>query len=217
MEQKNSALIVVDMQNDFCPGGAMAVDGGDKIMEPVNRLQKAAGRDGTRLWKKVVATQDWHPENHVSFAARHEGAEPFQVIEVDGLSQNLWPVHCVAGSRGANFHPELELNEVELIVRKGTNPRLDSYSAFFENDGATPTGLYGYLEQFGIDEVYICGLAYDWCVYFSAVDAVGLGYTSFLVEDASMAVDTPDGFAQERRKEMERRGVRFTNYRDLLG
>jgi nicotinamidase/pyrazinamidase len=215
MSSEDTALIIVDVQNDFCPGGAMGVEGGDEVVAPINRLQKLTGGNGQRIWKKVVATEDWHPEGHISFADRHPDKEPFQEVEVDGLAQNLWPEHCRAGSKGAEFHPALETTEVDLIVRKGTNPDLDSYSAFFENDGETPTGLHGYLGQFGIRKVYICGLAYDWCVYFSAVDARKLGYETVVIEDATRAVNVPEGFAQQRREDMESRGVRFSSAAEL--
>lgn len=216
MDTLHSVLLIVDVQNDFCPGGAMAVGNGDEVIDPINRMQRRRAAGNNRLWKKVVATADWHPSNHISFAAQHPGREPYQEVEVDGLPQNLWPVHCVAGSEGADFHPELETSYVDLILRKGTDPRLDSYSAFFENDGSTPTGLHGFLEQFGITTVYIAGLAYDWCVYFSTVDARALGYETWLIEDASRAVDLPEGFAEQRKADMQSRGVKFTGSEALL-
>ncbi len=215
MDKKDSALILVDLQNDFCPGGAMAVEGGDEIIEGVNSLQRMRDETGARPWERVVATMDWHPEGHISFASSHSGKEAYQLIEVEGLEQNLWPDHCVAGEEGARFHRELDTREVELIVRKGTRRELDSYSAFFENDGKSPTGLHGYLQDFGIRNVFICGLAFDWCVFFSAKDAHRLGYRTQVVEDLSRAVDLPRGFAGERRSEMERLGIELIRSSEL--
>ncbi len=204
-----NALILVDLQNDFCPGGSMGVAGGDEIIAPINELvrKETEKRDGR--FHKIVATGDWHPGNHISFASQHEGHAPYEEIEVDGLAQNLWPDHCVAASEGAALHPDLDQRYVDLILHKGTQPGLDSYSAFFENDGTTPTGLHGYLQQFGIDTVYLVGLALDWCVYFSAVDARRLGYSTVLIEDLTRPVDVPAGFAQKRLSAMREKGVKI--------
>ncbi|MFO7850442.1 MAG: bifunctional nicotinamidase/pyrazinamidase [Spirochaetia bacterium] len=215
MRPTDSALIIVDVQNDFCPPGPMAVEGGNEIVESINTVQRHRTDKDLRYWKKVAATADWHPEGHISFAEVHPGKEPYQVVEIDGLAQNLWPVHCVAGTEGADFHPELDLKEADLIIRKGTDPGLDSYSAFYENDGTTPTGLHGYFGQFGIHKVYICGLAFDWCVFFTAVDARKLGYETIVIEDLTRAVDVPAGFAKSRREEMIESGVRFIDSREL--
>jgi nicotinamidase/pyrazinamidase len=204
-----SALIIVDIQNDFCPGGSMGVAGGDEIIGPINELLRREAENGPGRFSKVVATGDWHPKNHISFASQHAGHSPYEEIEVDGLPQNLWPDHCVAASEGAALHRELDQTYVDLILHKGTQPGLDSYSAFFENDGATPTGLHGYLQEFGIDTVYVVGLALDWCVYFSAVDAYRLGYTTVLIEDLSRPVDVPAGFAQKRLGALREKGVKI--------
>jgi len=202
-----SSLIIVDVQNDFCPGGPMAVAEGDEIIQPINNLLHTKEKKNRNLFHKVVATADWHPENHISFANQHEGYDVYEEIEVDGLSQNLWPVHCVAGSKGSALHPRLEQEHLDLILHKGTQPSLDSYSAFFENDGTTPTGLHGYLQEFGIQEVVLVGLALDWCVYFSALDARRLGYSTVLLEDLSRPVDVPAGFARQRVEDMRDKGV----------
>lgn len=204
-----SALIIVDIQNDFCPGGAMEVVGGDEIIPSINQLVRSEAEKEQGRFSKVVATGDWHPKNHVSFASQHAGHAPYEEIEVDGLPQNLWPDHCVAASEGAALHPELDQTNINLILHKGTQAGLDSYSAFFENDGTTPTGLHGYLQEFGIDTVYVVGLALDWCVYFSATDARRLGYTTVLIEDLSRPVDVPAGFAQKRLSAMREKGVKI--------
>jgi len=193
-----SALVIVDVQNDFCPGGSMAVAGGDQIISPINTLLQNKAGPQRSLFQKVVATADWHPPHHVSFAQEHEGHSEYEVVEADGLQQNLWPVHCLAGSEGAALHPELDQRYLDLILHKGTQVGLDSYSAFFENDGTTSTGLHGYLQEFEINQVYIVGLALDWCVYFTALDARRLGYMTILMEDLSRPVDVPTGFAEQR-------------------
>ncbi len=203
-----SALILVDIQNDFCPGGALAVPGGDSIIPSLNALLEKPERSG---FFKVVATADWHPEGHVSFASSHEGKEPFETVELEGLEQHLWPDHCIAGSVGASMHPGLAADTVDVFIRKGRRKDLDSYSAFFENDGLTRTGLNGYLNDFGIRRVYLAGLALDWCVYFTARDARRLGFETVILEDLSLPVDQPAGFAAEKVAEMKERGVLFLN------
>jgi nicotinamidase/pyrazinamidase len=175
------ALIVVDVQNDFCPGGALAVAEGDAVVPLINRI--------ARRFPVRVYTQDWHAPDHRSFAASHPGAEPFSTVEMPYGDQVLWPVHCVQGTPGAAFHPELETEHADLILRKGFRPQVDSYSAFFENDRATPTGLAGYLRERGVAEVWLAGLATDFCVAFSALDAVRLGFRVTLLEDACREID----------------------------
>src|SRR6056297_1884511 len=202
-----SALIIVDVQNDFCPGGSMAVSGGDEIIGPINRLLQSKVGQQRSLFHKVVATGDWHPPHHVSFAEEHEGHNEYEVVKVSGLQQNLWPVHCLAGSEGAALHPELDQTYLDLILHKGTQVGLDSYSAFFENDGTTPTGLHGYLQEFKIKQVYIAGLALDWCIYFTALDARRLGYMTILMEDLSRPVDVPAGFAEQRLADLREKRV----------
>jgi nicotinamidase/pyrazinamidase len=196
------ALLVIDVQNDFCPGGSLAVADGDRVVPVINRLAPR--------FQKVVATQDWHPPGHVSFASSHPGAAPFQTVELPGAGrQMLWPEHCLAGSRGAELHPGLETAPFSLIVRKGSRVELDSYSAFFENDRSTPTGLNACLRELGFEELYLCGLATDVCVYYSAQDALRLGFAVRLVQDACRGIDQPAGSLQERLRELRRAGVRI--------
>ncbi len=194
-----ASLLIIDVQNDFCPGGKLAVDGGDMVIPVINRI---AGK-----FPCVVATQDWHPQGHVSFASTHRGKNPFDTLVVNGIEQVLWPEHCVQGTEGASFHPELDTRKVNLILRKGTNPQLESYSAFFENDRATPTGLEHYLRGLGFKDIYLCGLATDVCVFYSALDAVRLGFRTFLIEDACRGVDVPRGNVERAIREMEGKGV----------
>ncbi|MCK3775933.1 bifunctional nicotinamidase/pyrazinamidase [Ensifer sesbaniae] len=177
----DNALIVVDMQNDFCPGGALPVAGGDEIVPMVNGL---IGR-----FEHVVLTQDWHPAGHSSFASSHPGKAPFEMIAMPYGAQTLWPDHCIQGSAGADFHPMLEWTRAELLIRKGFRPQIDSYSAFFENDRRTPTGLAGYLRDRGIKKVTLCGLATDFCVAFSALDAVAQGFSTSVILDACRGID----------------------------
>lgn len=181
MRNPNEALIVVDIQNDFCPGGALAVAGGDQIIPRVNAMM------GT--FAAVVLTQDWHPAGHSSFASTHPGAAPFSQIEVSYGPQTLWPDHCVQGSTGAAFHPGLRTDPAQLTIRKGFRAAIDSYSAFFENDRRTPTGLHGYLTARGITAVTLVGLATDYCVAFSALDAARLGYAVTVELAACRAID----------------------------
>lgn len=195
------ALILVDIQNDFCPGGAMAVPGGDEIIPAANRLAPS--------FPFVVATMDWHPEGHISFVDSHPGRQSFETVEAGGIEQVLWPAHCIAGTDGAELHNSLNTIPADLILRKGTTKNLDSYSAFFENDKKTPTGLAGALKERGVDTVYLCGLATDVCVYFSALDSRRLGFTTYLIEDASRGVDVPAGNLSFCLKDMQSRGVRM--------
>lgn len=168
MPRSDHALVVVDVQNDFCPGGALAVAGGDQIVAGINKLMPEFGT--------VVLTQDWHPAGHSSFASTHADKSPMDMIEMSYGPQVLWPDHCIQGSPGAAFHPDLETDRASLIIRKGSNPAIDSYSAFFENDHQTPTGLEGYLRTLGIKRLTFVGLATDFCVNYSALDAANLGF-----------------------------------------
>lgn len=192
------ALIVVDMQVDFCPGGALAVAGGDQILGLVNALM--ADHDA------VVLTQDWHPADHSSFADNHPGGRPYQTVTMPYGEQVLWPVHCVAGSAGAAFHPGLDLGRADLVLRKGFRPGIDSYSAFFENDRRTPTGLAGYLRDRGLTDLRFVGLAQDFCVAWSALDAVRLGFSATVIEEATRAIDL-DGSREAARQAMRAAGV----------
>jgi nicotinamidase/pyrazinamidase len=177
----DSALIAVDVQNDFCPGGALAVADGHAVVAPINRI--------ARRFPVRVYTQDWHSPDHRSFAASHPGAEPFSTTEMNYGPQVLWPTHCVQGTWGAAFHPELVTDHADLVLRKGFRPHVDSYSAFFENDRATPTGLAGYLRDRGVTAVWLAGLATDFCVAYSALDAARLGFAVTLLEDACREID----------------------------
>jgi nicotinamidase-related amidase len=200
-------LLVVDVQVDFCPGGNLPVPAGDQVVPVINRLSRA--------FRRVAATQDWHPQNHVSFASNHPGAKPFDTIRVKAGQQILWPDHCVPGTSGAEFHPDLDTLGFDLIVRKGTDPNLDSYSAFFENDHETPTGLHFYLEGLNIQSVCLVGLALDVCVFHSAMDALKLGFDTVVVEDACRGIDTPPGSLAARLEEMQDAGVHFLKAADV--
>lgn len=192
------ALVVIDVQNDFCPGGALAVEGGDEIVAPINALMAE--------FDAVVLTQDWHPAGHSSFASQHAGKAPFELTEMAYGPQVLWPDHCVQGSQGAAFHPGLDTTRADLIIRKGFRPAIDSYSAFFENDHETPTGLEGYLRTRGIAELVMVGLALDFCVGFSAVDAAGLGFEVTVLSDLCRAIDL-DGSLAASKTNMQDAGV----------
>lgn len=198
MRPANEAILVIDVQNDFCPGGALAVEGGDEIVKPINSLVSE--------FAVRVFTQDWHPADHLSFASQHESADPFTMTEMPYGPQVLWPDHCIIGSEGASFHPDLDTTKADLIVRKGFRREIDSYSAFFENDHKTPTGLEGYLRTRGVDTVTLCGLATDYCVNYSAVDAARLGFTVTVVESLSRAIDL-DGSLAKARDDMKAAGV----------
>lgn len=176
-----AALLVIDVQNDFIPGGQLPVPEGDHIVPLINRL--------ARQFKQVVIAQDWHPAGHASFASSHPGHQPYDVIELPYGEQTLWPEHCVQATPGAELHPELDLPHAQLIIRKGCNPDIDSYSAFLEADRRTTTGLSGYLKERGIDTVYMVGLALDFCVMYSALDARAAGFNAFVVLDACRAID----------------------------
>ncbi|MWD28610.1 bifunctional nicotinamidase/pyrazinamidase [Aquicoccus sp. SCR17] len=198
MRDASQALIVIDVQNDFCPGGALAVEGGDEIVQRINTLMAE--------FPAVVLTQDWHPAGHSSFASQHEGMAPLEMIEMPYGPQVLWPDHCIQGSRGAAFHEGLHADRAEVIIRKGFRREIDSYSAFFENDHETPTGLEGYLRSRGISRVTMVGLATDFCVNFSAVDAARLGFEVTVLEEACRGIDL-DGSLEAARKGMAEAGV----------
>lgn len=198
MVQPTDALIVIDVQNDFCPGGLLAVAGGDAIIARINGVM---GRYGVR-----VLTQDWHPADHSSFAANHPGAVPFSVMQMPYGPQVLWPTHCVQGSHGAAFHADLATDPADMVIRKGFRAAIDSYSAFFENDHATPTGLEGYLRGRGVTAVTLVGLATDFCVAFSALDAARLGFGVTVLEGATRAIDLHGSLAQARGQ-MQAAGV----------
>jgi nicotinamidase/pyrazinamidase len=191
-------LVVVDVQNDFCPGGALAVPQGDEIVSTVNRL--AAG------FAHVILTQDWHPRGHASFASSHPGRHPFETIELSYGQQILWPDHCVQGTQGAAFHPGLDVPQAELVVRKGFRSAIDSYSAFRENDHRTLTGLAGYLKERGFERISLCGLATDFCVLFSAIDGREADFAVSVVTSACRGIDVDGSFARAMRS-MNEAGV----------
>jgi nicotinamidase/pyrazinamidase len=202
----SDALIVVDVQNDFCEGGALAVPGGGEVVPVINRLlrQPAGSVFGT-----VVFTQDWHPAGHKSFAGSHPaqlGLNPFDVIRMPYGEQVLWPGHCIQETEGANFHPDLDRTAATLVIRKGMNGEIDSYSAFRENDKRTATGLAGYLRERGVERVFLAGLALDFCVRFSAIDARELGFQAVVIDDACRAIDA-DGSLAAAMDDFDRAGV----------
>lgn len=201
-------LIVTDVQNDFCPGGALAVAEGDAVIEVIHRIAP--------LFKHLLLIQDWHPAGHSSFATSHPGKMPFEQIELSYGLQTLWPEHCIQNSKGAEFHPELHLPQAELILRKGFNQQIDSYSAFFENDRTTPTGLAGYLEERDLTRVFFAGLAYDYCVGYSALDARRLGLPAFVLRDACRAIDL-NGSVAKIEAEFARTGVSVIDSAALSG
>ena len=201
MRPAQEALIVIDVQNDFCPGGALAVAGGDEIVSGINSLMQE--------FATVVLTQDWHPADHLSFADNHPGSAPFSLTDMPYGKQVLWPAHCVQGSPGAAFHAGLNTDPAQLVIRKGFRPEIDSYSAFFENDRATPTGLEGYLRSRGVTSITLVGLATDFCVAYSALDAVRLGFQVTVRRDLCRAIDL-NGSLKAAQDEMQAAGVQVT-------
>lgn len=185
------ALLLIDIQHDFLPGGALAVPEGDQIIEVVNALQEH--------FDLIVATRDWHPENHKSFASNHPGKNPFEEIELQGLPQTLWPNHCVQGSPGSGFPDQLQMNKVAAVFRKGMEPEIDSYSGFFDNGRRKKTGLAGYLREMGVKQVYLCGLAGDFCVFFTGLDSLQEGFETFIIKDATRPIN-PEKFRQAMEK-----------------
>ncbi|MFC7705873.1 bifunctional nicotinamidase/pyrazinamidase [Plastorhodobacter daqingensis] len=200
MQPEHQALIVIDMQNDFCPGGALGVAGGDEILTGINGLMADCAT--------VVLTQDWHPADHRSFASSHPGRDPFAMIDMPYGPQVLWPDHCVQGTSGADLHPDLDTNRAHLVLRKGFRAEVDSYSAFFENDKTTATGLEGYLRNRGVTEVAFVGLALDFCVAWSAIDAARLGFRASVRPDLCRAIDL-DGSLTAALAAMRAAGVRL--------
>lgn len=202
------ALILVDLQNDFCAFGALAVDEGNLVIPIANQLMNE--------FELIVATQDWHPANHGSFAANHPWRKPGQVIELHGLQQVLWPIHCVQDSFGAEFVKELNTEKITKIFPKGTDPEIDSYSGFFDNGHRKATGLGDYLKEQAVSEVYVMGLATDYCVKFTALDALELGFKTYLILDGSRGVNLQDGDVDKAVEEMKDKGVSIINAKDVL-
>ena len=205
--QGNSTLIVVDVQNGFTPGGHLAVAHADQIIPKINQL--------ARYFDNVVLTQDWHPENHISFAENHAGKNPFDTVKLNYGTQVLWPSHCVQGTHDADFHPDLNIPRAQLIIRKGFHPEIDSYSAFMEADHQTSTGLAGYLKERGIDTVYVVGIATDFCVAWTAIDAAKMGFTSYVIADATKAIDL-QGSLQHAWQDMLAVGVKRVVAQDIF-
>jgi nicotinamidase/pyrazinamidase len=201
------ALIIVDVQNDFVPGGALPTRNGDEVVPIINRIQPG--------FDLVVATQDWHPRAHGSFASNHRGRRPGEVIDLHGIDQVLWPDHCVQNSSGAELHPALDTERIDAIIRKGTDPEIDSYSGFFDNGRRKATGLSGYLREKGTTAIYVTGLATDYCVKYTALDALRLGFRTFLVEDACRGVDLAPGDIEAAVEEMRSAGVTVVRSEDL--
>jgi nicotinamidase/pyrazinamidase len=204
---EHDVLLVVDVQNDFCPGGALAVAEGDAVIAPIHRVAS--------LFQHIILIQDWHPAHHSSFATSHPGKRPYEQVELSYGAQTLWPDHCIQSSKGAEFHTDLHLPQAELILRKGFDREIDSYSAFFENDRATPTGLAGYLEKRALTRVFLAGLAYDYCVGYSALDARNIGLQAFVLRDACRAIDL-NGSVKEIEAEMAKAGVHIIETAALL-
>ncbi|WP_315802539.1 bifunctional nicotinamidase/pyrazinamidase [Bradyrhizobium sp. SZCCHNS3002] len=188
-------LLIIDVQNDFCPGGALAVADGDAVVPVINRL--------SRMFDHVVLTQDWHPAGHSSFASSHPGKAPFESVTMPYGPQTLWPDHCIQGTPGAAFHADLATDKAQLIIRKGFRAAIDSYSAFFENDKTTPTGLAGYLRERGLKRVFLVGLATDFCVHYSAVDARRLGFAAIIVDNACRGIDLGGSMAAAKAQGAE--------------
>jgi nicotinamidase/pyrazinamidase len=203
----HDVLLVVDVQNDFCPGGALAVAEGDAVIAPIHRVAS--------LFQHIILIQDWHPAHHSSFATSHPGKQPYEQVELSYGAQTLWPDHCIQFSRGAEFHANLHLPKAELILRKGFDREIDSYSAFFENDRTTPTGLAGYLAERGLTRVFLAGLAYDYCVGYSSLDARRLGLLAFVLRDACRAIDL-NGSVKAIEAEMAKAGVHIIETAALL-
>lgn len=203
----SAALIIVDVQNDFIPGGALEVREGDQIIPIINSIQ---GK-----FKHVIATQDFHPAEHGSFASQHAGKKPGEFVVLGGLNQILWPDHCVQGTFGTEFHRELDQTTWEAIFQKGKNPEVDSYSGFFDNARRGDTGLNDYLKRKGIDTVYVCGLALDYCVKFTALDANSLGFRTVLIEDACRAVNLSPEDGKKAVQEMKNSGIEICTHQEL--
>ena len=202
------ALIVVDIQNDFCPGGSLAVKDGDQIIPLVNKLMSK--------FELVVATQDWHPNDHKSMAANNN-KKPGEIIMLHGIEQILWPHHCIQNTNGAAFHRDLDQSKFHKVIQKGMNPEVDSYSGFLDNDYQSPTGLDDYLQEKNVDEVYITGLATDYCVKYTAIDAIDHGYTTYVIKDACRGIDLNPGDIQQSYDDMNAKGVILISSADVLG
>ena len=202
------ALIIVDVQNDFIPGGALAVKEGDQVVPIINELQQK--------FDFIVATQDWHPADHGSFAANHSNRKIGEFIDLNGVQQILWPVHCVQETKGAEFHPDLKTEKCKAVFKKGTNPKVDSYSGFFDNNRMGDTGLSSFLKENGIEEVFVCGLATDYCVKFTVLDAISEGFKTTLIADATRAVNIQENDDLKAIREMSASGAKVVLADEIL-
>ncbi len=209
---KHDALIIVDMQNDFMPGGALPVEEGDQIIDSINVV--------SGIFKKnnglIVLTQDWHPEGHMSFASAHPDKVPGDEFQSEGIGPVLWPDHCVQGSKGADIHDKLKVNLAHAIIRKGYNPNVDSYSGFIENDKKSETGLAGYLTSLKIKRLFICGLALDYCCYFTALDGIDFGFEVYFLVNLTRGIDLPPGNISKSLQDMTNKGIKFATKDNLL-
>ncbi len=207
-KKHKTALILVDIQNDFCPGGSLAVPEGDAIVSIANALQAK--------FDLVIATQDWHPENHMSFASTHAGHQVGDIIDADGIQQVLWPSHCIQGTQGAKFHPQLDVSRIHKIIHKGTDRYIDSYSAFFDNAHLRSTGLADYLREQGVKEIYLLGLATDYCVKYSCLDAIHLGFQVNLIRDACRGIELQSGDIANALAELQVAGVKIITSKEVV-
>jgi nicotinamidase/pyrazinamidase len=207
MKDIGKALIVIDVQNDFCPGGNLAVNDGDKVVPVINSVMNK--------FDIIIGTQDWHPQSHVSFASNHKGKNVYDQIDVDGIIQTLWPDHCVQGTCGADFHKDINNNKFNCVIRKGANPKIDSYSAFVENDKKSETGLHGYLNALKVKAICLCGLATDYCVYYSAMDAVKYGFITSVLINACKGINVPEGSIDKCIKDMKGAGIKVIKTGEL--
>ncbi len=210
----NDAILVIDVQNDFIPGGALPVEEADTIIEDINTMTHFFSEKNA----KIIFTQDWHPKNHLSFASMHPGKEPGDEFhsEDGSIGPILWPAHCVQGTKGALFHENLKIEHGNLILRKGTNPKIDSYSAFLENDKKTKTGLSGYLTSLDIKRIFISGLALDYCCYFTAIDGMNFGFEVCLIIDLTKGIDQPPNNISNCLKEMDYQGIKFVKMDSII-
>ncbi|NVM52353.1 MAG: bifunctional nicotinamidase/pyrazinamidase [Candidatus Helarchaeota archaeon] len=208
----SDALIIIDVQNDFIPEGALAVEGGDAIIDGINAVSTIFKKAGA----KIVLTQDWHPSNHKSFASAHPGKQPFDEYSTESIGPVLWPDHCVQGEKGAEFAPSLNTDLADEIIKKGMNPEIDSYSGFLENDKKSETGLSSYLKSSNISRIFVCGLALDYCVYFTAIDGKDLGFEVYYLINLTKGIDSPEGNISTALENMTKKGIKFLKSDMLL-
>jgi len=207
-----NALIIVDMQNDFMPGGALPVEEGDQIIDSINQLSEIF----KNLNGKIILTQDWHPKNHKSFASSYIDKNPGDEYHSDGIGPVLWPDHCVQGTKGAQFHEKLNIDLAHTIIRKGSNPEVDSYSAFIENDKKSETRLKGYLNSLKIKKMFICGLALDYCCYYTALDGIDFGFEVYFLVNLTRGIDLPPGNISKALQHMKEKGIKFATKDHLI-